>query len=274
MKKIVSLLMIALLTACAPESKPNLLGDGADENDSDDWSAEALEFDKVCTQATPSAATQSTIKLILAKTGAANCLEAAEKIIEAEELDLSGLAVADVTPLLAFKSLKGLYLSDTGLSAKSAAELAKLEKLEKLDLSENELSRVPALPLGLKQLDLSGNEIERPGPALAALSKLEKLSLRENEISNLADVPLSVVALDVGLNPVEKDGHDSSGLAKFGRVLTFGIKKADKNGGDPARLAKMKNLKDVYLASKPLAQRLKKSLPKISFITDRRLELE
>lgn len=69
MKMLVVTLLITLLAACAPESNPNLGSANKGEDNNDDWSAEALEFDKVCNQASPSAAQTATVRLIVAKTG-------------------------------------------------------------------------------------------------------------------------------------------------------------------------------------------------------------
>lgn len=88
-----------------------------------------------------------------------SCLDAYSRLMELDEIDLSGKGLSDIRPLASFIDLKSLYLDHNAIS--SAAALAGLFKLEKLDMSWNDLSS--AAPLAelarLETLYLFGNPL-------------------------------------------------------------------------------------------------------------------
>lgn len=244
------LALLIFVGACSPVSKSGLIQEDPESSDRDEASVEALEFSKLCNDVKAAGSIKTTVKLIVEKTKSGDCLEAAEKVIEAEELDLSQEAVLDVKPILFFKGLKALYLSATGVSYEDIGELSRLEKLEILDVSENALRAVPPLSPSLKKLDVSGNEIEKLSVTTKLLMSLEELSIRDNNVAELEGIPTNLKALDVGENPVE------------GSFKNFGT------------LRDLKMLKDLYLTNEKLFSNFKKHHPKLNLFFDRALEIE
>lgn len=66
-----------------------------------------------------------------------------EELLQAEKLDLSGLGITDVEPLVYATNLKELNLSNNKIT--DITKLAALDKLEKIDLSGNQIQDISVL---------------------------------------------------------------------------------------------------------------------------------
>ena len=107
------------------------------------------------------------------------------KLIDLQELDLSGTAVADLAPLANLAGLRQLSVART--SIKDLAALRGLVGLQQLDLSATHVTDLsPLMQLSaLQQLDVSDTPIENLNP-LARLVSLQELNLSRTQVTVLA----------------------------------------------------------------------------------------
>ncbi|MGT2682012.1 pneumococcal-type histidine triad protein [Streptococcus porci] len=95
--------------------------------------------------------------------------------------------IHDITPVLKFKKLKQLWLTNTGI--KDYSFVKSLPNLEGLDISQNGVNDVSFLSQykQLKTLALAGNQITDIS-ILAELPQLQSLNLDHNKISNISSL--------------------------------------------------------------------------------------
>ena len=129
------------------------------------------------------AAAKNTVRLDASELGLTG-LWGLTRLQALERLDLSGNAVADLSPLAGLANLQDLDLS--GNRVANLWPLSALYALERLNLSANSVTDVQALATlpNLKVLLLDGNAVADIGP-LTHLTALENLGLAGNPVGDL-----------------------------------------------------------------------------------------
>ncbi|MCP1639541.1 Leucine-rich repeat (LRR) protein [Streptococcus gallinaceus] len=104
-----------------------------------------------------------------------------------EVLGIGFTKIDDVRPVLQFKNLKQIWMTQTGI--KDFTFLKELPQLEGIDISQNEITDLSFLKdfTHLKVVAAAGNNLTDLSP-LSQLSKLESLNLDYNRISDLTPI--------------------------------------------------------------------------------------
>ena len=192
--------------------------------------------------------TKLTITVIKNETGKQDCEGAETELKSHTGLDLSGLGIEDIYPLIGLNHLKILRLD--GNKIFDLYPLSKLVKLRVLRLDQNRISSIKHLtnlkdivvlrldqnnisdlfPISslskIAQINLSKNKIKSLEP-LANLSKLRKIGLKGNAVKNI--LPLSNLEyleyIDLDENPISGDNFP---LTDLNCPMAFGANSAVK----------------------------------------------
>lgn len=160
-------------------------------------------------------------------------------------LNLSGSNILDISGLGQAKELRVLNLSHTRIHGKTGPLVA-LKKLESLDLAYSSLSDLSFLPFctGLKNLDLSGMQIEDPG-VVASLGGLIRLNLAHNQIFDLDKLTglTTLITLSLASNRLE----DIGSLRDLKRLEKLDL--SDNQIVSLESLAKLHNLVSLKVAN-------------------------
>ena len=175
-------------------------------------------------------------------------LEPLVKLKMLRRLDLSGTSISDLGPLAELSAMKEIILRDTSIS--DLGPLAKLTALEGLDLRDTalpDLGQLTALTT-LRRLDISNTPISDLGP-LTTMTTLEELALRDTricELQPLAKLP-ALEALDLKGTPIS----DLRPLAGLTTLEMLDI--SDTRISDLSPLAKLSALKVLDLRGAPIS---------------------
>jgi len=150
------------------------------------------------------------------------------------QLNLRGVQVSDLGPLVNLTALESLYLNGTGVS--DLRPLSNLPALERLDLDETQVSDLTPLSnlTALRRLDLDRTGVSDLGP-LSNLTALETLYLNRTDVSDLG--PLS------NLTALETLHLNRTGVSDLGSLSNLtALRWLDLDGTHVSDLGPLSNL--------------------------------
>jgi Leucine-rich repeat (LRR) protein/sugar lactone lactonase YvrE len=177
--------------------------------------------------------------------------------------NLSGSLPANIVDA---SQLRELGVGETKLSGE-LPDFSQLTNLQVLDLNHCQFSgQIPALPTSLTLLNLAGNNLSGPIPALTGLSNLQTLWLSENKFTGSIPELTSLTQLQQAYFSHNQLTGSVPSLAGLTELIGFSISRNQLTGPIP-ELSHLTKLEKIWLDNNDLSG----PIPEVSMLTNLQL---